>query len=693
MKRSLSFRAALLVVNFFLCCAMNGQQMGHREVFIGWDDFVEEFLQFAEESEADGIPPLRGTSSWLEALEERRQHPLNLNTARREDFLEFNWLTQAQVDSLLAYRDRIRAFASLGELVLVRELSYNDRRWLSLFVFAGDTLKSSEAWHETWRSGQHEVEARVDVPLYKRRGFIVNNIDEIKKNRNRIYLGDRFAHTLRYRYRWRNRLQWGLRFQNDVGEPFARHRNYPYDFASFHLVAGGETSRRQMIFGDFTAHFGQGLLLGNRFMKSPELLLQQPAAETSRLRPHTTTDEHRFLRGIAVRQQWHRWTLLNFASYRKWDARIENDTVRSFRTDGLHRSLRELSERNRVGVFTLGTHLEWQRRGMIIGASAFFLHLSLPVMPTFHRYNRHDLQGKHAGGMSINYRWNRRKWNVQGECALDMNAHLSTTHTIFYETSSSLSLIGQWRWFSSQFVAPLGRVLQQGSRCRNEVALAGGWRWQLARRVEMSGFIDFHRFPQPSFRADSAANGAALRMEMQYRVSGNTTHRLRYSLKSKQQNISGHAPWLEYRTTHRLLWQSRYRFSKGQWQWGVEGALFHSQTRKTPSLGVLLSARANLELTSACQLSLFAALFTTEDYDTRLYAYQPRLRGMGGFPLFYQKGTSTVVQLKWRLRDGWTFGGRWSFLHYFNRSEIGSGMQRIGSPSQNDLSVQLRWQF
>lgn len=34
---------------------------------------------------------------------------------------------------------------------------------------------------------------------------------------------------------------------------------------------------------------------------------------------------------------------------------------------------------------------------------------------------------------------------------------------------------------------------------------------------------------------------------------------------------------------------------------------------------------------------------------------------------------------------------RYGLLHYFNRDSIGSGTQRINSPTQNDISLQLRW--
>ena len=183
-----------------------------------------------DESEEANVLTLRGYAA-LDEIEPFLDHPLNLNTATAEDFRAFAFLSAAQIDSLLSYRRRLRAFASPGELMGVRGLDYRRRRWLSLFTFVGDTLVTSPNWRKRWFSGRHSLEMRAELPLYRRKGFRPSDREELLRKRSQFFLGPNLGTALRYRYAAHRELQWGLSFENDVGEPFAAHGNRPFDHA------------------------------------------------------------------------------------------------------------------------------------------------------------------------------------------------------------------------------------------------------------------------------------------------------------------------------------------------------------------------------------------------------------------------------------------------------------------------------
>ena len=142
---------------------------GHPQ--LTWSDFVEEYLTMLDdESEEANVLTLRGYTV-LDEIEPFLENPLNLNTATAEDFRALGLLDEAQIDSLLRYRSRLRAFASPGELMGVRGLDYRRRRWLSLFTYVGDTLVASPNWRKRCFSGRHSLEMRSELPLYRRKGF------------------------------------------------------------------------------------------------------------------------------------------------------------------------------------------------------------------------------------------------------------------------------------------------------------------------------------------------------------------------------------------------------------------------------------------------------------------------------------------------------------------------------------------
>lgn len=221
----------LLFVLCWLPLSLCAQVFDAGSPQLSWSDFVEEYLEVLDdESEEANVLTLRGYAA-LDEIEPFLDHPLNLNTATAEDFRVFAFLSAAQIDSLLSYRRRLRAFASPGELMGVRGLDYRSRRWLSLFTFVGDTLVASPNWRKRWFSGRHSLEMRAELPLYHRKGFRPSDREELLRKRSQFFLGPNLGTALRYRYAAQRELQWGLSFENDVGEPFAAHGHRPFDHA------------------------------------------------------------------------------------------------------------------------------------------------------------------------------------------------------------------------------------------------------------------------------------------------------------------------------------------------------------------------------------------------------------------------------------------------------------------------------
>lgn len=692
-RLSSALRTMLCCFVFLLPCSLWGQvaDVPQRETFISWEDFATDYLLPREEEEV--LLPADTRSGELDDLLALYEHPLPLNSVTRDELLVFPFLRPEQADSIVAYRGRLKGFHSLGELMLVRQLSYTERRWLSLFVFVDPPESLSPTWRERAFGGHHQVELRADFPLYRRAGFTVLKPDGIARNPQTLYLGHRFGHTLRYRYAHRTGVNYGLTLQNDVGEPFGMRGNRPYDFTSFHLVLGRTGSRRQLFLGDYRAKWGQGLLIGRQFLSSPLLLLQQPSYPTARLSPHTGSDEVQFLRGAAVALRGRHWAWQVLVSHRQRDGRTEGDTVRSFLTSGLHRSLRELSRRNVVGVFTFGNRLEWHNPRGTFGLNAYAQHYDKFVLPRPKLYNLHSLRGRSAHGMSVDYGWAGRKWSLSGETAVDAQGHWATTHTAQMELHPAFRLTSQLRWLSAAFVSPLGETLQQGTHTQNEMGAFLGWQWDGLSRVEMRGFIDVFRFPQPTFRADTASQGFEVLWEAVYHQRDALLHTLRYHVKARQQNIPRHAPHLEYQITHHLRWQLRSETSRRFWQLAMDVAAHHRQTHPHPTWGGMCSARVGRTFGRAVRLNAFAGVFLTENHATRLYAYLPQLPGVGAFPQFSGRGCALALVGRWEPSSHLRVHLRWGWTRYFDRATIGQDMQKIFSPQQHDLALALRYRF
>lgn len=660
-----------------------------KEHYLTWDEFLEQYLHDYETDDAEGE---HQRLLELEKLEELHQQPLNLNTAAREDLLQLPFLNEMQVDSILSYRTKKRLLLSLGELQWIEVLPYTTRCALSLFAYAGDTLAPRISWQEKCWGGRHEVMARLDVPLYRRAGF--SDAAAASPHRaNQYYLGEPLAHTLRYRYRWHQDLAYGLTLQQDAGEPFARYRNYPYDYISAYAYYRTADRRKRVWLGDFNASWGQGLLMGNSFFNSAMATIEQAGRQANRFRPHSSTEECRFFRGAALTLQCNDcWAVSAFVSLRQLDGRCVNDTIVSLKTDGFHRTYNENARKHQVNNYVAGARVNHDGRTGHWGMNAYWSHYDKVVYPKVHEYNRYALRGKEAAGVSMDYAWRHGKWQVRGESALDRTAHWAFSHTFRYQSSPYLAFTLQQRSLSPRFVSPYGKTMHDGSTVQNEHGALFGFTLQSLRRLHISAYVDYAWHPRPTYRASKASQKIEAALQSTYRASRRTHYLLSYKFRTRQENIAGHPGILQYVWTQRARLTARYAGQKAAWTAAADLTAVSRQVSAT-TWGWMLSARWRYALSPQLTLHTFGSLFFSDDYASRLYAYEPQLPYAAGFPSFAYQGCRTVGMLQWRFSAHGYAAVRYGWLHYFNREVISSGPQQINHSSQNDLGLQLAWRF
>src|SRR5690606_18230407 len=87
------------------------------------------------------------------------------------------------------------------------------------------------------------------------------------------------------------------------------------------------------------------------------------------------------------------------------------------------------------------------------------------------------------------------------------------------------------------------------------------------------------------------------------------------------------------------------------------------------------------------------AFFHTKGYNARIYAYENNVLYTSGFPVYYDKGIRTYLNLRWRVSRGVDFWARYARTIYNNKESVGSGLDKIPGNSKSDITLQLRWQW
>ena len=609
-----------------------------------WDDFVSEYF-----TQSDPLDDEMQSNEEIEWLENFSQHPLQVNRTTREELLALPFLNAAQVDSLLSYRDKKYGIYSLGELQLISGWDYYTRRFFSLFV-RFDSLYVSPKEAERFQSvtlrqkmilGRHEIESRLDVPLYQRHGYK----EPQHPTTTNYYLGNPLNHIVRYRYHYKKEVAYGLTMAKDAGEPVGKQGFYPYDYLSGYFICRPREKSWSFVLGDYEINDRLGLLFGRDYFAGREQFLRSLSSRPMHFRPHTSGNEYRFFRGGAF--AWHKrnWKVLGFASYRKMDARWSKtgDTVRNIQTTGLHRTLSEINRRRSLGVWTGGGHLGWHGTYFGIGLNGYYTRYGSIVFPEWRKYNIYYFRGIQAGGVALSSYYRHRCFEWQGEVAFDHKFHWAMVHTAKYQFSSRLSTHLQYRQFTPRFVSIYGNCIQQNGRVANEQGVLLGVRYLPKPRWELTAYSDFFQFIKPTYRSIlDHAKGMELNVRSRSPLTFRSILNVRYRMKLRQQTISGHKQ-LEYRQTHRLQVSAVWTWKMFELHSQMDGTYAYHQTGKQ-SKGAMCSVRTKWKPSRHFQLKNFLGYHWTDDYEAAVYVYEPQMLHAGASSPFVIKNFSLTVK-------------------------------------------------
>ena len=634
----------------------------------GWESVLETLLSDEELSQ----DALEEQAIMYESLHEM---PLNINTATREELSMLPFLTDRQIEDIHAYIYMHGPMLTLGELQLTGSLDYNTRQLLRHFVYAGETPpeKKKLRMGDVLRYGHSEVVARMDIPLYLREGFRYHSPEELERYPNRVYLGNRFQHNLRYSFNWCNRIRFGITADKDAGEQ-------GYDFWSPYLFIKDMGVLKELAVGNYKAQFGHGLLMGGGFSTGKNMALTSMSRQTQGLKPHASTQEYGFLQGAGTAVGWGRTKVTFLAARTPLDATLKGDTlISSFKEDGYHRTELECSKRHNIMLNTLAANIRYSYRGLKFGATALKENLSLP----YKGYDRFI-------GISADCSLNRSRYAFSSELSvLDSKPAFIASQTFRLQKDWELNMI--FRHYDPQYMALHSNAMAEGS-VQNETGLLTGFSHN-GRNLKLNGYADFFMHPKPRYGASEKSNGMDLRIEADWRVGRRDELYATARFKSKQKDCK-YTKQLEYCLTgrYRLRWTHNLR---GGAELKTQLLYVRYDFIAEPiSNGFALTENYNRSLLRGrLDVNVTVAAFYTESYDSRVSVYESGLRYAYNFMSFYGKGGRLAATIKYRMGNNVQLNLKAGSTYYPDRDEIGSAGQRIASNHKEDISVQFIAKF
>ena len=492
------------------------------------------WLENLEELAAEG-DGLAWDEDDLEELDFRLQAPLDLNTATRRQLEQLPFLSEGQVENILAYLYIHGPMKSLYELQLVEGMDRRTLHQLQPFVRVdtayGGRPKRFPVLKDVLKHGRHEALGRLDVPFYKRKGY------------ERDYLGPALYHSLRYSFRYGDYVQAGVTGEKDAGEPFlALHDRKGYDHYSYYLLLRHLGRLETLALGTYRLDYGQGLVLGNGFGLGKSFSLATSRYREGGIRKHGSTDEYNYFRGVAAQVRVAGDVHASaFYSHRRLDGVVEDGRIVSIYETGLHRTQAEADKAHAFAFQVAGGNLTYEnnRRALRVGLTGVYYFFDRPYRPNLRPYARYNLQGNHFYNVGLNYRYRLGRFALAGEGALGKRGY-ALLNRLEYDVAQGYRLLLVHRLYTHDYWAMFARAFGEGSSPQNEngwyvAAEAEPWaRWRLFAS------LDFFSFPWWRYRISKPSQGWEGRFQATWTPGGAFGMYANYRYKRRGARRDGH---------------------------------------------------------------------------------------------------------------------------------------------------------
>lgn len=657
MNRLLSYRRMMGVLLWIGGAqVMNAQNIEQRP----WQPYLE---QLSEMEDYESV----AWEDYEAVLEEYAEHPLNINTATREELEQFPFLSAGQVEDIQAYVYQYGEMKSLGELAMIESINWYQRQLLSCFVYAGEVPKPSfPSLSNIIRYGKHEAVADVKIPFYQRKGDVEG------------YMGYPLKHWLRYQFRRSDYVKWGFLASQDAGEPFFAGKNkWGYDFYSFYLQVKKWGRWKNITLGRYRLSEGMGLILNNDFGFGKLSALSSLGRMGTSIRVHSSRSSANYLQGAAATLNVAKGLDVSaFVSYRTIDATVKSDSISTIQTSGLHRTELEIEKQGAAKAFLAGGNLHYSFKGFHVGATGIFYSYSLPLYPDKSQLYKHFApEGKSFWNMSVDYGYVSHRLTMQGETATGDCGVVATVNSMSYLFSEKWSLLALYRFYPYRYYAMYSNSFKAGSDVQDESGGYVGMRWTPSAKWMVEAYGDVAYFAWPKYHTTGSTYAMDYLVSAVCQLSSFISMGARYQYKWKNEATTQRARL--YLRMNRSAWSSKTQVD-ATWLSGSRG---------------YMASEAFAYRYRWLRLQASMGYFHTSDYDSRVYALEPGMLYTMSFGSYFGEGIRCALLAKVDVGSHWLLACKWAMTQYFDRNHISSGLQQINGSCQSDLELQLKWKW
>lgn len=618
--------------------------------------------------------------------------PVSVNDGSAEELKSLRLLNDFQIHSIIEYRKKNGDFQSIYELQLVFGFDPHLIKQLEPFI----TLKKSEKqddFKQTFQHARHEFVTRYQRVIEEQNGYVHEN-----DTTPSVYAGDASRQYYRYQVNAGDLLKAGFTLEKDPGEKlFPNKAHQGLDYNSGFIQFKTNRFLKQVNLIDYHANWGQGLVLWTGFGMGKSSYVTQTEKNAINLSKYSSTDENRFLRGVATTFDYKNFNLSVLYSHKKLDATVSNDSlhqgIRSFYETGLHQTTLADEKKDQVKEEVGGVRLDYKNSRFRLGLSAVHHQFGKPILSSDKLYKQFDFSGYRYQNAGFDYHYRLNKLVIYGEQAVSSNGGNAFLNAALVNVHPKLVLNIVHRSYSKAYHAHYSNAISESTKNKNEEGLYFGMELYPFPYIKISGYADTYAFPRPTFKCSSSSYGRDYLLQTEYtpgdnlhlRVLMKTESKLQdYDLEESKSDITSLHTTTKYRGDITYVLSSefeiknRIEFSNYKVETEIsKGLLFYQDLRYKPR-----SLPFNIYLRYY--------IFNTDDYNSRIYVYENDVLYTFNVPALFDTGVRYYTMFKWKASQHISFWCRFSRTTYRARTSISSGDNEIQGNKKSEIKIQMR---
>ncbi|MCW3085607.1 MAG: hypothetical protein JWP12_2973 [Bacteroidetes bacterium] len=676
---------------------------------------LENIAESTENEEAD-------YTSLLDALNQFKDHPINLNNTTREELEQLQMLNDLQINALFAHIQKNGRLLTIYELQGINGFDLQTIQRILPYVRVSDNFTNAHfSINEMFKSGQSMVMLRYARVIEQQTGFRPIDSTKLYNSPNSRYIGSPDKLYARYRFTYGTNVSWGVTAEKDQGELFFKdNQKFKYDwynqslkgqqgtgfdFYSAHFYVRNIKFIKALAIGDYQASFGQGLTLwsGYAFGKTADMMSTKKSA--SGIRPYTSVDENKFLRGAATTVGFKRWEATAFFSRKHVDANItdtldngEIAAVSSLQETGYHTTPSEIADKDAILQTVYGGNVSYKGKQFNVGLTAMSYRLDKDFNRDLSYYNQFEFSSKQNTNVGLDYNFIFRNFNFFGEEAMSKNGGTAFLNGVLVSLDPRLSLTVLHRYYQRDYQNLLSNGFAESTTAVNEKGLYIGLVAKPITQITLMAYYDRFEFPWLKYQVNAPSHGTDYLAQVNYTPSKKFDAYFRIRTRSKYKNTAEMIDEVDYIVPYA---QTNYRLNTSitvipsiKLKNRIELVDYRLDDGKTQKGYLVYQDVTYSKLGSKFSASLRYALFQTDTYDARLYAFETDVPGSYSIPSYYYRGSRFYILLDYNITRKIEVWLRYSQTVYDNKDVISEGaLTEIQGNTKSEIKAQVRFKF